>query len=140
MADADGVRSNYSMNNYPQDNMPSSGPAPVSPMGIDKVRVPMGNLPKGTKSGDVIEMMVSDIDPGTNMAYLTTQKSGGKPTDATANTGMTDEEEDAKDDFTPDKGDEQPLNTSVLLGPMSGLKNYLAQKASDQPKNVGRTQ
>lgn len=104
----------------PSNDMPAK---PVK----QPIKIAMGSLPPGTKEGDTLELTVKAVDPVSNMVELTHEgdAAGAEPTDSVT------EESDGEEPSAPS------MDTKTLLGPMSGLKNYLVQKSQDVPKNQG---
>lgn len=108
-------------------NNPPMGDMPAKPV-KQPMKVSMADLPPGTKEGDTVEMVVKKVDPVSNMVELAHEgeEPEVEPTDSVT------EEEDGDEPSAPS------MDTKTLLGPMSGLKNYLVQKSQDVPKNQGR--
>lgn len=95
---------------------------------MEPIKVSAASLPPGAKEGDMLQLRIKGTDPTTDMVLL-------EP--------VHDEEESQPMDSVEGEpeGDEPTapsMDTKTLLGPMSGLKNYLVQKSQDVPKNQGR--
>lgn len=105
-------------------NNPPMGDAPAKPV-KQPIKIAMGSLPPGTKEGDTLELTVKTVDPVSNMVELTHEGDAEELTDSVT------EESDGEESSAPS------MDTKTLLGPMSGLKNYLVQKSQDVPKNQG---
>lgn len=107
------------------NNPPMGDVKPAMPV-KQPIKISMASLPPGTKEGDMVELTVESVDPGTNMAVMSHE--GEK----------TDEPKDTVSDNGEEESPASPsMDTKTLLGPMDGLKNYLVQKSQDVPKNQG---
>lgn len=106
-------------------NNPPMGDMPAKPV-KQPMKVSMADLPPGTKEGDTVELVVKKVDPVSNMVELAPEgEADAEPTDSVT------------DDAADDEPTAPSMDTKTLLGPMSGLKNYLVQKSQDVPKNQG---
>lgn len=93
---------------------------------MEPIKVSVASLPNA-KEGDVVQLRVTGTDPTTDMVMLEPVHD-----EMTPPTDSVEGEEPAEESAGPS------MDTKTLLGPMSGLKNYLVQKSQDVPKNQGR--
>jgi hypothetical protein len=108
---------------------------PTNPVSLAEAKVSLHALPEGVKEGDVVSLKVSRIDAAKNCAYLSQDGEGGEP-DNTAtedNEGgeKMGDEESTDGAVTPPKNENGGIDSGLLTGPLSNLKNYLAQKSVD---------
>jgi hypothetical protein len=115
-------------------SMYSSDPIPSMPNVSQDIssgsKVPLRLLPPGAKVGDKVELTVQRIDADGDVAYL----SSGE-----AQTGSKEgSDQDQNGTGTEKAGTPQTsgLNTGMLLGPMSGLKGYLARKSVEVQSQI----
>jgi len=101
--------------------MEMTNQAPGAPK---QIKISLADLPPGTGEGDSLTVKVTNVNQATGVAFL----SADSPQPS-----QSEPEED-----TQPENESNPKDTSVLLGPMDGLKNYLVKKSMDAPSNSGR--
>lgn len=106
------------------------------PVNLGEAKVSLHALPPDTKEGDTVTLKVSRIDAGNNCAYLSQDgENGGVGTEDNEGGEKEGSEESTDGAVSPNSPDNSPdskgIDTSLLTGPLSNLKNYLAQKSVD---------
>lgn len=113
------------------DTVDTQTPSMSTPVSLGESKVSIHSLPTGVKAGDKVTLKVSRIDPESNCAYLTqdTPETGAEDNEGGEKMGKEESTDGAvsPDDQAPEKG----IDTDLLTGPLSNLKNYLAQKSVD---------
>lgn len=118
----------------------SNGPAvgggsntfPTNPVNLAEAKVSLHALPEGVKEGDVVSLKVSRIDSAKNCAYLSQDgEGGGSDTEDNEGGEKEGDEETTDGAVTPPTNEGGGIDSSLLTGPLSNLKNYLAQKSVD---------
>jgi hypothetical protein len=97
------------------------------------MQVSLSGLPPGIKIGDSIQLQVDDIDKATSMATLSADQALSHPDNEPFAAPDDDSDTPTTQDGAPAPGGN---DTKVLLGPMSGLKNYLVKKSQDNQAQV----
>jgi len=103
----------------------------MSPVSLGEAKVSIHSLPEGVKAGDTVTMKVSRVDESKNCAYLVQE--GADPDNDVHEDNQGGEKEGTEETtdgaVTPNEPNEKGIDTGLLTGPLSNLKNYLAQKS-----------
>lgn len=105
----------------------------MSPVSLGEAKVSVHALPAGVKAGDMVTMKVSRVDAAKNCAYLVQEGSEDVGPATEDNMGGEKEGSEETTDGAVDQSqpNDKGIDTGLLMGPMSNLKNYLAQKSVD---------
>lgn len=113
---------------YENDAIPSlPGSANTSDISSGQ-KVSVSILPPGAKQGDTVELKIIRLDKASGSAWLSSEdtKEGDQE--------GTDQDESGTGKTGSEPG--QPVNTGLLMGPMSNLKNYLARKSVEVQSQI----
>lgn len=104
----------------------------MSPVSLGEAKVSLHALPDGVKEGDTVTLKVSRIDAAKNCAYLTQEgEEAGSASEDNEGGEKMGEEESTDGSVSPNDPNDKGIDTGLLTGPLSNLKNYLAQKSVD---------
>ena len=102
------------------------------PVNLAEAKVSLHALPDGVKEGDTVTLKVSRIDAAKNCAYLSQDgEEGSSATEDNEGGEKMGDEESTDGAVTPPEPNDKGIDTGLLTGPLSNLKNYLAQKSVD---------
>ncbi len=125
-----------SLASAPSSNGPATGGGsntfPTNPVNLAEAKVSLHALPEGVKEGDTVSLKVSRIDAAKNCAYLSQDgEEGSSATEDNEGGEKMGDEESTDGSVSPNEPNDKGIDTGLLTGPLSNLKNYLAQKSVD---------
>lgn len=132
-----GAGANYNPNPGTPGLMSSVSPGYPPSTTVTHSKVDMDDLPPGTKVGDIVKLKVVSLDKTNNAAFVSSEGNAPDTAQETKDEAQSPEESGVEPTSSQESANKAgSLNTDMLLGPLSKLKNYLAKTSLDQQSQV----